>query len=437
MIETAREVIRRCRVLAKYSEEPAYTTRTFLSEPMRRVHTDVATWMTSAGMAVSIDAAGNIRGLYPAAAADNPRLFIGSHLDTVPRAGAFDGVLGVMIGIALVDTLRGHRFPFSIEVIGFSEEEGVRFGVPFIGSRALVGSVDEELLSRVDANGISVRDAIRGFGLDAGAIATARVNEPALGYLEVHIEQGPVLDRLGLSLGVVNAIAGQTRADVSFAGASGHAGTTPMSARADALAGAAEWVVRVETEGKAAPSLVATVGRIDARPGAANVIAGHCAASLDVRHVDDEVRAAAVSRLQDAAFEIATRRGLDVSWQTRLDQPAVAMTPALIVALTRAVERSGAAVLQMPSGAGHDAMIVAEHMPAAMLLIRSPGGISHHPDEGVSGYDVAAALAAGRQFFNELAGVPDLSDEARSAKSEARIAKSDLSDVARSAKLDE
>jgi allantoate deiminase len=407
VIEQAREVIRRCRVVAEYSEDPACITRTFLSEPMRRVHADVAAWMTAAGMDVNIDAVGNIRGVYPASIDDAPRLFIGSHLDTVPGAGAFDGVLGVVMGVALVDMLAGRRFPFSIEVIGFSEEEGVRFGAPFIGSRALVGRVDEALLSRVDADGISLRDAIRSFGLDPDAIPAARVREPALGYLEFHVEQGPVLDRLGLSLGVVNAIAGQTRADVTFTGASGHAGTTPMAARADALAGAAEWIVRVESVAKDEHSLVATVGRVNARPGADNVIAGLCTTSLDIRHVDDDIRTAAVSRLQEAAFEIATRRGLEVAWQTRLDQAAVAMTPALVVALTRAVERSGAPVLQMQSGAGHDAMIVADDIPAAMLFLRSPGGISHHRDESVSGQDVAAALAAGRQFLNELAGTPD------------------------------
>jgi allantoate deiminase len=438
MLEDAREVIRRCRTLATYSEEPGFTTRTFLSEPMRLVHAEVSGWMTRAGMDVRIDAAGNIRGLYSAAVtaglSDRPRLFIGSHLDTVPRAGAFDGVLGVMMGIALVEALDGHRFPFSIEVIGFSEEEGVRFGVPFIGSRALVGSLDDTLLARVDRNGASVRDAIRQFGLDPAAIAAARPTEPALGYLEFHIEQGPVLDRLGLGLGIVTAIAGQTRADVTFTGVAGHAGAMPMAARLDALACAAEWISRVEREGKATPGLVATVGRVSAHPGATNVIAGQCTASLDVRHVDDDVRRGAVERLQDAAHDIPTRRGLDVTWQTRLEQSAVAMTPSLVTALTHAVERSGAPVLHMHSGAGHDAMIVVEEMPATMLFLRSPGGISHHPDESVSGQDVAAALAAGRQFLEELADLPaglsagssaDSSAVARSAKVEAQSAKAE------------
>ena len=403
MSTRARDIIGRCRALAAHSEEGGYTTRTFLSEPMHAVHAAVRDWMTAAGMDVHVDPAGNIRGIYAATAADAPRLFIGSHLDTVPRAGAFDGILGVVMGIALVESLGGRRLPYGIEVIGFSEEEGVRFGVPFIGSRAVAGLVDDELLTRVDASGASIGDAISRFGLDPGAIAAARITGRALGYLELHIEQGPVLDRLGIALGIVNAIAGQTRADAAFSGASGHAGTTPMAARADAIACAAEWVLAVEREARATPGVVATVGRIEARPGATNVIAGDCVASLDVRHVDDQVRAGAVERLRAAAHEIAARRGLRVSWRTRLEQRTVTMDAGLVAALTRAVERSGAPVLQMPSGAGHDAMILAGVMPAAMLFVRSPGGLSHHPGEDAAEADVAAALAAAGEFLRELA----------------------------------
>jgi allantoate deiminase len=400
---SAAVVIERCRALARHTETAGTITRTFLSEPMRGVHADVSAWMTAAGLRTSIDAAGNIRGLYPGATAQAPRLFIGSHLDTVPDAGAFDGILGVILAIALVDSLGGHRFPFAIEVVGFSEEEGVRFGVPFIGSRALAGTVDDDLLGRVDADGQSVADAIRQFGLDPAAIGDARYAAPTLGYLEFHIEQGPVLDHLGLSLGIVHAIAGQTRADVTFTGTSGHAGTTPMPARADALAAAAEWVLIVEREAHATPGLVATVGRLQARPGAANVIAGHCVTSLDVRHADNTALAEAVARLQESVYQMATRRGVEVAWHTRLSQSPVPMTPSLVDTLARAVQRSGTPMLQMSSGAGHDAMVMAAHMPAAMVFLRSPGGISHHPDEAVREEDVAAALSVGRHFLDALA----------------------------------
>ena len=245
--DAARTVIRRCRSLATYSEEPGFTTRTFLSHPMRNVHDDLSAWMSQAGMQVGVDAVGNLRGIYAGTSPDAPRLFIGSHLDTVPRAGAFDGVLGVVMGIALVDMLAMRRWPYSIEVIGFSEEEGVRFGLPFIGSRALVGSIDEAMLATRDANGTSVREAIAGFGLDPSRIGEARTTSPALGYLEFHIEQGPVLDMRGLAIAVVERIVGLSRAEVRFTGVSAHAGTTPMNVRRDALAGAAEWIQQRRT----------------------------------------------------------------------------------------------------------------------------------------------------------------------------------------------
>ena len=400
--ERARDVIRVCRELARHSEEPGFTTRTFLSAPMRAVHTDLSAWMTRAGLGVRVDDAGNLRGVYPASSPDGPRLFIGSHLDTVPRAGAFDGILGVVIGIMLVDLLGGRRLPFSIEVIGFSEEEGVRFGVPFIGSRALAGTVDRNLLDKTDATGTRVSDAIHEYGLDPSRIGDARAADGAIGYVEFHIEQGPVLESLGLPLGIVDAIVGQSRIDVTFTGASGHAGTTPMARRRDALTGAAEWITRVEREAAATPGLVATVGRIQAEPGATNVIPGQCRASLDLRHAGDAVRASSRDRLHDAAHEIASRRGLTLEWEARLEQPAVKMSAALIQTLTRAVEHTGVKPTILSSGAGHDAMILAERMPAAMLMIRSPGGISHHPDESVSDDDVAAALAAGSAFLEQM-----------------------------------
>jgi allantoate deiminase len=403
LLERAHAVIRCCRALARHSEEPGFTTRTFLSAPMRAVHADLSAWMTRAGMAVTVDAAGNLRGVYAASVPDAGRLFIGSHLDTVPRAGAFDGILGVVIGIMLVDMLEGRRLPYSIEILGFSEEEGIRFGVPFIGSRALAGTCDETLLGRRDAAGRCVSDAIRDYGLDPDRIGEARVADRAIGYVEWHIEQGPVLDSLGLPLGVVGAIVGQSRVEVTFTGVSSHAGTTPMRARLDALAGAAEWIGRVEREALDTPGLVATVGRIEARPGATNVIAGECRVSLDLRHADDAARTGGHDRLRDAAGEIASRRGLTLRWDPRLDQAAVAMDARLAAALTRAVERAGASPVPLSSGAGHDAMILAQDMPAAMIMLRSPGGISHHPDESVLADDVALALAAGRAFLDELA----------------------------------
>ena len=401
-MELGQEVIERCRQLAAHSEEPGFITRTFLSEPMHRVHADVRAWMEQAGMSVRVDAAGNLRGNYGVTTADAPKLIVGSHLDTVPHAGAFDGILGVVLGVALVKALGGRRLGFGIEVVGFSEEEGVRFGFPFIGSRALMGSLDDAMLARRDADGVSVADAIRAFDLNPAAIGEARVTGPTLGYLEFHIEQGPVLESLSLPLGVVTSIAGQSRLEVKFDGKANHAGTTPMHLRRDALAGAAEWIGAVEREAAAGPSLVATVGKIDARPGAGNVIAGSVRMSLDVRHTSDEVRAGAVKRLLDVAQQIAERRGLVASSELRLDQAAVPMDARLTEMLGCAVRASGFADHRMHSGAGHDAMVMAERMPVAMLFLRSPGGISHHPDEAVLEADVAAALAAGLHFIDQL-----------------------------------
>ena len=404
--EKAQEVVRFCRSLAECSEEPGALTRTFLSAPMREVHARLTAWMQRIGMSVSIDAAGNIRGVYPASRSLQnaaPRLFLGSHLDTVPDAGAFDGVLGVLIAVALVDLLGGRHFPFTIEVVGFSDEEGVRFGVPFIGSRALAGLVDDELLERRDANSRSVSEAIRDYGLDPDRIAEARAADNALGYLEFHIEQGPVLDNLGLPLGIVTGITGQNRREVTFEGAAGHAGTHPMVGRRDALAGAAEWIVAVEGDARVTQGLVATVGRIVMNPGASNVIPGRCRVTLDIRHMDDWVRAAAVGRLLRRSQEIASKRGLAVHWETHLDQAAVAMDPWLTQTLEHSVERVGIPVHRLPSGAGHDAMIMATRMPSAMLFLRSPRGISHHPDESIIEDDVAAALTVGRECLDDIA----------------------------------
>ncbi len=398
----AREVIDLCRSLAMCTEEPGSTTRTFLSAPMREVHSRLGGWMQRVGMTVDVDAAGNLRGVYGGSAPGAPPLLIGSHLDTVPHAGPFDGVLGVVTGTALVDLLGGRRFPFSIEVVGFSEEEGVRFGVPFIGSRALVGTLDDSLLGRSDAAGRTVGDAIRDFGLDPTLLDAAVAAADAVGYVEIHIEQGPVLDSLGLPLGIVDTIAGQTRADLHFAGAANHAGTTPMADRKDALAGAAQWIVEVERVGRATDGLVATVGKVDVEPGAANAVPGGCLATLDVRHAEDGVRRGAVDRLVAGAQAIAQDRGLHLHCEIRLDQASTPMDPALTGLLTRAVERSGAFVHHMASGAGHDAMIVAGRMPTAMLFVRSPGGLSHHPGEDVLEGDVAAALSAGLELFEEL-----------------------------------
>jgi allantoate deiminase len=406
-IEQAREVIRWCRQLSTLSEDPNAVTRTCLSKPMREVHTALAAWMARLGMRVRVDAIGNIRGVYPphippSAPSAVPRFYIGSHLDTVPNAGAFDGVLGTILAVALIELLGDKRFPFAIEVVGFSDEEGVKFGAPFLGSRALVGTFDPALLDRLDERGRSLRDAIKQFGLDPNRIPDAQAPGNALGYLEFHIEQGPVLENLNLPLAVVDVISGQSRADVTFDGVAGHAGTTPMSMRKDALACAASWITEVEREAIAVSGLVATSGKITVEPGASNVVPGRATVSLDVRHPEDRMRKAAAERLAKAAEDIAARRGLKATWEPQLDQASVAMDAPMAAMLDRALERSGVPTHRMFSGAGHDAMIVAGKMPAGMVFLRCEKGISHNPAENVRDEDVAAALEAGLQFLSSL-----------------------------------
>jgi allantoate deiminase len=399
----AEKVIARCRKLATFSEDADGTRRTFLSPPMKECHREVSSWMKTLGMSVSLDAVGNLRGFYSAMSPSAPRVLIGSHLDTVPNAGAFDGILGVVLAIGLVESLDGQKLPFAIEVVGFSEEEGVRFGVPFIGSRALVGRVDEEFLGRKDVNGISVRKAIQDFRLNPNKVSKALLSDDCLGYIEFHIEQGPVLESLRRPLGVVEAIVGQNRLEFNFSGQANHAGTTPMNLRRDALAAAAEWIVAVETLAQRTPGLVATVGFVEAKPGATNVIPGTARAPLDLRHASDQTRTQALDELIQQAESVAARRGLTVTWKMLLVQNAVAMDPFMAGQIEQAIQKSGCEPHRMASGAGHDAMILAEKMPAAMIFLRSPGGISHDPSESVHLDDVAKALECGRHLLTQLA----------------------------------
>jgi len=406
----ADKIIARCRELALCSEVEGQTTRTFLAPSMHRVHTLLSDWMRAAGMHVHIDAAGNLRGLLPAAQPNSPRLLIGSHLDTIADAGAFDGVLGVVMGVTLAEEMAeqsrtaGKRMPYDLEVIGFSEEEGVRFSKPFLGSLAAIGELDAATLARTDRNGISVADAIRNFGLDPAALPAALLDDSSFGYLEFHIEQGPVLESENLALAVVDAIAGQTRMEFIFTGQANHAGTTPMGLlRRDALAAAAEWIVEVERYANTTPGLVATVGKVESSSGAGNVIAGRFTATLDVRHPHDPVRHAAVQHYINYAHVAGELRHVSVTHTTSIDQPAVPMGSDLSALLAAAAAlATGREPRSITSGAGHDAMVIARRVPAAILFLRSPGGLSHHPDEAVLPHDVEAAFNTGVEFLRSL-----------------------------------
>ena len=354
------------------------------------------------GMSVRVDAAGNLRGLYCGDAGGMQVLLTGSHIDTVPDGGAFDGVLGVAIPLACLRALEGRRLPFAVEVIAFSEEEGVRFRMPFIGSRAVVGTLGPAELERSDQAGVSVSEAIRAFGLDVNALASAGLTSGTFAFVEVHIEQGPVLESVGVPLGVVTTMIGQTRLELSFRGRANHAGTTPMPLRQDALAAAAEWILIVERHARDLPGLVATVGTISVAPGAANVVPGLAVLSLDVRHAEDDVREQAVIELVGAAERAAAARGVQVTSRETSRQAAVAMDAGIVAAIAKATSECGLAVHQMVSGAGHDAMILAAAVPAGMLFVRTPEGLSHHPDEAVSEADVGAACAVFLRLLEDL-----------------------------------
>ena len=400
----AAEVLARCDEVALFSEEPDKITRTFLSEPMRGLHRRMSAWMQQAGLSVRLDTAGNLIGRYDGLRPDRPVLAIGSHLDTVPDAGKFDGVLGVLLGLAAVQALDGRRLPFSIDVIAFSEEEGVRYRAPFLGSLAAAGQFDRQLLERTDAAGITMADAFRSFGLDP-----ARIDEAAyppgglLGYLEVHIEQGPVLEGLAAPAGVVEAIAGQSRLWAEVRGRAGHAGTMPMHGRLDALAASAELVLDIERLARSISGLRATVGAMAVEPGASNVIPGRARFSIDVRHARDPIRETAVREILARGQALARERGVEFLVSQQEHHAAVPADPILSEWLGEALASTGHSPHRLVSGAGHDAGVMAAVAPMAMLFLRSPEGVSHHPDERVLPEDVAVGLEVLMCYLDLLA----------------------------------
>jgi allantoate deiminase len=394
--------------LGRITDDPGRLTRTFLSPAMRRANRCVAQWMREAGLAVREDAVGNLIGRLEGSDPGARTLLLGSHLDTVRDAGRFDGALGVLLPIVALRELRrrGRRLPFAVEVIGFSEEEGIRFPSAYLGSRGFTGRLRAADLARCDAGGTSVREALerlhrRPFRLPRPAHRPAGL----LGYGEVHIEQGPVLEARHLAVGVVSAIAGQTRGQLAFTGEAGHAGTTPMRLRRDALAGAAEFVVFAEQLARRTGGLVATVGSLRVKPDAPNVIPSAALLSLDVRHERDATRRAALRRLLGQAGAIARRRGLRCRWQQTQDNDAVTCSPRLSARLNESVRAVQKRTTTLVSGAGHDAVVMSALTPVAMLFVRCRDGLSHHPDEHASARDLAVALDVVVDFLERLAKV--------------------------------
>ncbi|MDP8983721.1 MAG: 2-oxo-4-hydroxy-4-carboxy-5-ureidoimidazoline decarboxylase [Pseudomonadota bacterium] len=393
--------------LATLSEQPDRLTCSYLTPAHRATAARIRDYMLAAGLAVHIDAVGNVVGVLAGPGGTSQRLLTGSHYDTVIDAGKYDGRLGILLPVAVAGRLRraGLQLPFALEIIAFAEEEGVRFKSTFLGSRAVAGRFDPAVLDSIDAAGVSLRDALLAAGHDLAAIpAIARDPREVLGFVEVHIEQGPVLLDAGQPLGVVTGIAGTLRSRVRVEGLAGHAGTVPMPLRRDAAAAAAEMVLAVERRCGAVAGLVGTVGMLEVPGGAINVIPGRCEFSVDIRSGSDALRDAAVADL-DAEFRlIANRRGVTLEQRRVLEAASVPCTPALQDAWAQSVQRvTGAAAPRLPSGAGHDAMMMASLTNIGMLFVRcGNGGISHHPLETLSADDAAVAAAAFLDFLQHV-----------------------------------
>lgn len=398
MQQAAARVMARADELAAISETPDALIRVYLSPQHLEANQRAARWMTQAGMTVWQDSVGNICGRYEGEQEGAPAILLGSHLDTVRNAGRYDGMLGVLAAIEVVHGLhqQGRRLKQAIEIVGFCDEEGTRFGITLLGSRGITGTWPESWLAQTDADGVSVAQAMVLAGLDPARIhLAARRPEEIAAYLELHIEQGPCLEQEGLALGVVEAINGARRLNCRFTGEAGHAGTVPMSHRKDALAAAAEWMVRVETlTREQGGNRVATVGTLRCAPGAVNVIPGDVTLTLDIRGPHDQPLDALLDTLLKEAQAIASRRQLRFSAEEFYRIAATACDSGLQQVLSEAVQAVQGRSLTLPSGAGHDAIAMAERWPSAMLFVRCKGGISHHPAESVTADDVALAIAA-------------------------------------------
>jgi allantoate deiminase len=393
-ISLGEEIVSRINELAAISETPEHLARVFLSREHRAAAELILSWMSKAGMRAHLDAIGNVCGRYEGAREGLPCLMLGSHYDTVRDAGRWDGPLGLLTAIACVADLnrRGLRLPFAIEVVGFADEEGVRFASTLLGSRAVAGTFDESALNARDADGISMREALQNFGLDPDHIgAAARASRELLAYLELHIEQGPVLEQENLPVGVVSAIAGATRLAARLTGMAGHAGTVPMALRRDALAGAAECIAAIEEFCRTdTAGLVGTVGYIHAMPGATNVIPGQVSFTIDLRAPTDAHRTRAVSDIVRRIEAIASRRHLSLQLDVTHENRTVPCAPWLKAQVADAISAEGFRVFELPSGAGHDGMAMIDIADVGMIFVRCRGGISHHPDEHVELADAEA-----------------------------------------------
>jgi allantoate deiminase len=402
---SAQRIWDRCEALARLSELDGGLTRVFLSKEQKAANALVLGWMAEAGMSARLDAIGNVIGRYEGGRPGLPCLMMGSHLDTVRDAGKYDGMLGVVAAVECVHALDacGKRLPFAIEIVGFADEEGTRFNATLLGSRAVAGTFKPEVLDNVDKDGISMREAMRAFGLDPAKIgAAAHRREDVLAYAELHIEQGPVLEAEGLPVGVVTAINGASRFAIEVEGMAGHAGTVPMRLREDALAAAAECVLAVERRCGAEPELVGTVGKLECLPGAVNVVPGKVRFTIDIRAPRDALRLAAVDDVLAEMRGIAARRNVRLAVTKTHEGGVAACAPWLMEQIGAAIAAEGVPVRRLPSGAGHDGMAIIDIADIGMLFVRCEKGISHNPAEAITLADVETAARVWLRFLENF-----------------------------------
>lgn len=392
----------RCEQLAQFSQDPSCMDRRYLSKEHKLANQKVALWMQDAGMKAWQDEAGNQWGSLTSTQSNAPTLVIGSHLDTVPNGGKYDGILGVVLPITLVQYLHDNQqsLPFNLQIVGFGDEEGTRFGATLLGSHAVAGTWHENWANLIDSDGIGLPQAMREFGLDINKIRHCVRAKEIDAFLEIHIEQGPVLEAKALPVGIVNAIAGARRFKCLVTGMAGHAGTVPMAMRQDALAGSAEMILAIEQIAKE-QNVVATVGKLNCLSGATNVISGKTEFSLDIRSEHNQQRDTALERIENRLKLIAKHRQLDLNMQQTHIASAVKCDKALQASLARAIKQSNLAPYTLTSGAGHDTMAMANICPVAMLFMRCEKGISHHPAEAICSDDIQQTMNVLLKFLNE------------------------------------
>jgi allantoate deiminase len=400
---SGRKLMARLAEFARFSDEEGRLTRLYLSKAHRQAAEQYIAWCAEIGLAARIDASGNVWARYEGRRAGAPALMMGSHIDTVRDAGKYDGNLGALAALAVVEELAraGERLDVAVEIVAFGDEEGVRFPTTLTGSRAFAGLFDRSSLDQKDAEGVSMRDALIRFGCEPDGVAALRGRNIAA-FVELHIEQGPVLEAEGLPIGIVTAINGASRFHATVRGLAGHAGATPMNLRKDALAASAEMITMIEARARIEDDLVATVGRLEVEPGAVNVIPGQTSFSIDIRAPRDERRQRAVSDISKRLNAIAREREVGLTLVNTHDAGAYICDPRVVAGLSAAVAAIGQPVRALPSGAGHDTMIMGALCPAGMLFLRCKGGISHNPLESITTEDCEIGLAALMRFVRDF-----------------------------------